>query len=145
MTAMRGRRLTFWAEFLNNSLNDESTQVTRMSETMEAQRQVTVSENAAKRIAQLKVMEGDDDLMLRLSVSGGGCSGFQYGFSFDKSMQQDDHTFERNGVKVVIDDTSLDLLSGAEIDFVEDLVGASFQIKNPNASSSCGCGNSFSV
>ncbi|MDY0870301.1 iron-sulfur cluster insertion protein ErpA [Dongia rigui] len=116
-----------------------------MPDSTDAQRQVTVSENAAKRIAQLKAMEGDDDLMLRLSVSGGGCSGFQYGFSFDKSTQQDDHTFERNGVRVVIDDTSLDLLSGAEIDFVEDLVGASFQIKNPNASSSCGCGNSFSV
>jgi iron-sulfur cluster insertion protein len=116
-----------------------------MADTIEAPNQVTVSENAAKRIATLIQMEGDADLMLRLSVSGGGCSGFQYGFSFDKSQQQDDRIFERNGVKVVIDDTSLELLSGAEIDFVEDLVGASFQIKNPNASSSCGCGNSFSV
>lgn len=120
-------------------------QVTAMPDSTDAQRQVTVSENAAKRIAQLIAMEGDAALMLRLSVSGGGCSGFQYGFSFDKSTQQDDHMFERNGVKVVIDDTSLDLLSGSEIDFVEDLVGASFQVKNPNASSSCGCGNSFSV
>lgn len=120
-------------------------QVTPMSDSPDTQRQVTVSENAAKRIAQLIAMEGDQALMLRLSVSGGGCSGFQYGFSFDKLMQQDDHFFERNGVKVVIDDTSLDLLSGSEIDFVEDLVGASFQVKNPNASSSCGCGNSFSV
>ncbi|MBK8157508.1 MAG: iron-sulfur cluster insertion protein ErpA [Rhodospirillaceae bacterium] len=112
---------------------------------IEAPHQVTVSDNAAKRIATLIQMEGDADLMLRLSVSGGGCSGFQYGFSFDKSQQQDDRVFERNGVKVVIDDTSLELLAGAEIDFVEDLVGASFQIRNPNASSSCGCGNSFSV
>lgn len=116
-----------------------------MTDTMSAERQVTVSENAARRIAQLIEMEGDRELMLRLSVSGGGCSGFQYGFSFDKSAQQDDHLFERNGVKVVIDDTSLDLLTGSEIDFVEDLVGASFQVKNPNAASSCGCGNSFSV
>ncbi|MBI2253987.1 MAG: iron-sulfur cluster insertion protein ErpA [Proteobacteria bacterium] len=116
-----------------------------MPDSTDAQRQVTVSESAAKRIAQLIAMEGDQNLMLRLSVSGGGCSGFQYGFSFDKSTQQDDHLFERNGVKVVIDDTSLDLLTGSEIDFVEDLVGASFQVKNPNASSSCGCGNSFSV
>lgn len=116
-----------------------------MADTIEAPNQVTVSDNAAKRIATLIQMEGDADLMLRLSVSGGGCSGFQYGFSFDKSQQQDDRIFERNGVKVVIDDTSLELLAGAEIDFVEDLVGASFQIKNPNASSSCGCGNSFSV
>lgn len=120
-------------------------QVTHMPDSTDAQRQVTLSENAAKRIAQLIAMEGDQALMLRLSVSGGGCSGFQYGFSFDKSTQQDDHLFERNGVKVVIDDTSLDLLSGSEIDFVEDLVGASFQVKNPNASSSCGCGSSFSV
>lgn len=116
-----------------------------MTDTMSAERQVTVSENAARRIAQLIEMEGDRELMLRLSVSGGGCSGFQYGFSFDKSAQQDDHLFERNGIKVVIDDTSLDLLTGSEIDFVEDLVGASFQVKNPNAASSCGCGNSFSV
>lgn len=120
-------------------------QVIQMPDSTDAQRQVTVSESAAKRIAQLIAMEGDQNLMLRLSVSGGGCSGFQYGFSFDKSTQQDDHLFERNGVKVVIDDTSLDLLTGSEIDFVEDLVGASFQVKNPNASSSCGCGNSFSV
>ena len=116
-----------------------------MADTIEAPRQVTVSDNAAKRIATLIEMEGDAGLMLRLSVSGGGCSGFQYGFSFDKSQQQDDRVFERNGVKVVIDDTSLELLAGAEIDFVEDLVGASFQIRNPNASSSCGCGNSFSA
>jgi iron-sulfur cluster insertion protein len=121
------------------------TEVTPMGNMIEAPHQVTVSDNAAKRIATLIEMEGDAGLMLRLSVSGGGCSGFQYGFSFDKSQQQDDRVFERNGVKVVIDDTSLELLAGAEIDFVEDLVGASFQIRNPNASSSCGCGNSFSV
>lgn len=109
------------------------------------ERQVSLSDSAAKRIASLIRQEGDAGLMLRLSVSGGGCSGFQYGFSFDNSVQADDHLFERDGVKVVIDDTSLDLLSGAEIDFVEDLVGASFQVKNPNAKSSCGCGSSFSV
>ena len=109
------------------------------------ERQVSLSDNAVKRIASLISQEGDASLMLRLSVSGGGCSGFQYGFSFDNSVQTDDHLFERDGVKVVIDDTSLDLLSGAEIDFVEDLVGASFQVRNPNAKSSCGCGSSFSI
>ncbi len=109
------------------------------------ERQVSLSENAVKRIASLISAEGDASLMLRLSVSGGGCSGFQYGFTFDNAVQPDDHLFERDGVKVVIDDTSLDLLSGAEIDFVEDLVGASFQVKNPNAKSSCGCGSSFSI
>lgn len=146
MTAMQWRRLTFRCDFLNTSLTFRNQiEVTAMPDTTNAPRQVTVSESAAKRIAALIAMEGDADLMLRLSVSGGGCSGFQYGFSFDKSTQQDDLIFERDGVKVVIDDTSLDLLSGAEIDFVEDLVGASFQVRNPNASSSCGCGNSFSV
>lgn len=108
-------------------------------------RQVSVSDSAVKRIAHLIAAEGDDKLMLRLSVSGGGCSGFQYGFSFDNTAQVDDRVFERDGVKVVVDEASLDLLSGAEIDFVEDLVGASFQVKNPNAKSSCGCGSSFSV
>jgi iron-sulfur cluster insertion protein len=110
-----------------------------------AERQVGITESAAKRIAWLMQQEGDAALMLRLSVSGGGCSGFQYGFSFDKSRQVDDHLFERDGVKVVVDDTSLDLLAGSEIDFVEDLVGAAFQVRNPNAVSSCGCGSSFSV
>ena len=109
------------------------------------ERQVSLSDSAAKRIASLIQQEGDASLMLRLSVSGGGCSGFQYGFSFDNAAQVDDHLFERDGVKVVIDETSLDLLAGAEIDFVEDLVGASFQVRNPNAKSSCGCGSSFSV
>ena len=109
------------------------------------ERQVSLSEGAVKRIASLIAQEGDSSLMLRLSVSGGGCSGFQYGFSFDNNVQVDDHLFERDGVKVVVDDTSLDLLAGAEIDFVEDLVGAAFQVRNPNATSSCGCGNSFSV
>ena len=108
-------------------------------------RQVSLSESAVKRIASLIAQEGDTGLMLRLSVSGGGCSGFQYGFSFDNAVQPDDHLFQRDGVRVVVDDTSLDLLAGAEIDFVEDLVGASFQVKNPNAKSSCGCGSSFSI
>jgi iron-sulfur cluster insertion protein len=82
---------------------------------------------------------------LRIAVSGGGCSGFQYGFTFDEEKNEDDVVFERDGVVVVVDEVSLDLLAGAEVDFVEDLMGASFQIKNPNAASSCGCGNSFSI
>jgi iron-sulfur cluster insertion protein len=109
------------------------------------ERRVGLSESAAKRIAWLITQEGDPALMLRLSVSGGGCSGFQYGFSFDNARQADDHIFERDGVKMLVDDTSLDLLAGAEVDYVEDMVGSSFQVKNPNAASSCGCGSSFSV
>jgi iron-sulfur cluster insertion protein len=119
-----------------------------MSETLVAERphSVSLSESAAKRIAFLmKQEDGGPSMMLRVTVSGGGCSGFQYGFSFDDVQGEDDRIFERDSVRVVIDDTSLDLLGGAEIDFVEDLVGSSFQIRNPNAKTSCGCGNSFSV
>ncbi|CCQ73621.1 iron-sulfur cluster insertion protein ErpA [Magnetospira sp. QH-2] len=107
--------------------------------------QVTISDNAAKRIAQLIEMEGDESLMLRLSISGGGCAGFSYGFSLDKATNDDDVQFEHDGVKVIIDETSLDLLGGSEIDFVQDMMGASFQVKNPNASSTCGCGTSFGI
>ncbi len=107
--------------------------------------QVTLSANAAKRVAALKLQENAADAFLRLAVSGGGCSGFQYGFSFDKSRNADDHIFERDGVALVIDEVSLELVKVAEIDFVEDMMGAAFQVKNPNAASSCGCGNSFSI
>ena len=89
--------------------------------------------------------EGRPGLMLRLSVSGGGCSGFQYGFSFDETMTDEDRIFERDGVKLVVDEVSLTLLGGAEVDYVEELVGSAFQVRNPNAKSSCGCGSSFSV
>ncbi len=104
-----------------------------------------VSANAARRIAHLVDQEGRSDLMLRVSVSGGGCSGFQYGFDFDDAVNEDDRVFEHEGAKVVIDEVSLELLGGAQIDFVEDLMGAYFKIENPNATSSCGCGASFSI
>jgi len=107
--------------------------------------QFGVTANAAKRIAHLIEQESEEGLMLRVSVSGGGCSGFQYGFSFDDTVNADDRTFEKDGIKVVVDEVSLDLLAGAQIDFVEDLIGASFQISNPQATSSCGCGSSFSI
>ena len=106
---------------------------------------VVLTENAVRRIAMLKAEENAANALLRISVSGGGCSGFQYGLSFDNQRNEDDFVFERDGVGVVIDEVSLGLLDGAEVDFVEDLMGASFQIRNPNAASSCGCGNSFSI
>jgi iron-sulfur cluster insertion protein len=106
---------------------------------------ITVSASAARRIAEVMTAEGATGAFLRVSVSGGGCSGFQYGFTIDDTRQEDDRVFQKDGVEVVIDETSLELLGGAEIDFVEDMMGAAFQIKNPNAASSCGCGNSFSV
>jgi iron-sulfur cluster insertion protein len=110
-----------------------------------SERGITISDSAARRIAALKAQEEAEGAFLRIAVSGGGCSGFQYGLSFDEETSPDDVVFEHGGVRVVIDGTSLDLLNGSEIDFVEDLMGASFQIRNPNAASSCGCGNSFSI
>ena len=110
-----------------------------------AERQVTLTESAAKRIQALKQGEGNMALMLRLAVSGGGCSGFSYGFSLDDKRNDDDRLFEAHGVALVIDETSLDLLTGSTVDYVEDLVGSAFAVKNPNASSTCGCGTSFAV
>ena len=109
------------------------------------ERRILVTEGAARRIAVLKVQESAENAFLRIAVSGGGCSGFQYGLSFDDQRDDDDVVFERDGVGIVVDEVSLELLNGAELDFVEDLMGASFQIRNPNAASSCGCGNSFSI
>jgi iron-sulfur cluster insertion protein len=108
-------------------------------------RGVIITDSAARRIAVLKQQEETGGAFLRIAVSGGGCSGFQYGLTFDDQRNPDDFVFERGDVAVIVDDVSLDLLNGAEVDFVEDLMGASFQIRNPNAASSCGCGNSFSV
>ena len=109
------------------------------------ERSIVLTENAARRIAVLKTQEQAERAFLRIAVSGGGCSGFQYGLSFDEQRNNDDFVFERDGIAVVVDDVSLGLLNGAEVDFVEDLMGASFRINNPNAASSCGCGNSFSI
>ena len=113
------------------------------SETEE--RRIVLTDSAALRIALLKTQENAENAFLRIAVSGGGCSGFQYGLSFDDQRNEDDVVFERGGVGIIVDDISLGLLDGAEVDFVEDLMGASFQIRNPNAASSCGCGNSFSI
>ena len=105
---------------------------------------VTVSARAAKRIADILKSEPAPS-MLRIAVTGGGCSGFQYNFAIDDARADDDLVVERDGATVLIDPMSLDFLKGAEIDFVDDLIGQSFKINNPNATSSCGCGTSFSV
>ena len=110
-----------------------------MSET-----QFSVSPTAAKRIAFLASKEAKP-VMMRVAVLGGGCSGFQYNFSFEEQKNDDDLLIERDGAAVVVDSTSLEFLKGSELDYVEEMVGSSFQVKNPNATSSCGCGNSFSV
>ena len=116
-----------------------------MNDMTEMPAPLVFTDNAAAKVKALIDEEGNPELKLRVFVSGGGCSGFQYGFAFDDNVGAEDRLFERGGAKVVIDETSLELLAGAQIDYVEDLVGASFQIKNPNAKSSCGCGNSFAV
>lgn len=99
---------------------------------------------AAKRVSQIAEKLGKD-AMLRLSVEGGGCSGFQYRFGLADSIEADDKVAECDGVKLVVDEISLDLVRGAAVDYVENLGGASFQVTNPNAASGCGCGSSFSV
>jgi iron-sulfur cluster insertion protein len=104
----------------------------------------SVTENAARRIAFLASQE-TRPVMMRVAVLGGGCSGFQYNFSFEEQRNEDDLLIERGGAAVLVDSTSLELLKGSELDYVEEMVGSSFQVKNPNATSSCGCGNSFSV
>jgi iron-sulfur cluster insertion protein len=115
------------------------------STALETQPPVILSRSAIKRIAEILAKDDHRGMMLRVSVSGGGCSGFQYGFTFDDTRNDTDVVIARDGAKVVIDDVSMDLLKGSQIDFVEDMIGASFAITNPQAKSSCGCGNSFSV
>ena len=106
---------------------------------------VGLSAKAAARVKMLIDQQGNPNLKLRLSVSGGGCSGFQYGFDFSEDAKKDDIVVKRDGVTMLVDSMSLLYLMGSEVDYVEDLVGASFQVKNPNAQSSCGCGSSFSI
>ena len=103
------------------------------------------SDSAAEKVRQLIDEEGNPDLKLRVFVQGGGCSGFQYGFTFDEVVNEDDTTMEKNGVTLLIDSMSYQYLVGAEIDYKEDLEGAQFVIKNPNATTTCGCRSSFSV
>ncbi|MBV9571107.1 MAG: iron-sulfur cluster insertion protein ErpA [Alphaproteobacteria bacterium] len=111
---------------------------------MEALKPVTVSARAAKRISQI-LKDEPRTSMLRVAVTGGGCSGFQYNFALDDAKAEDDLVIDRDGALILIDPLSLDFLRGAEIDYVDDLIGAAFKINNPNAQSSCGCGTSFSV
>jgi len=100
---------------------------------------------AARKVGDLIRGEGNPKLMLRVFVQGGGCSGFQYGFTFDETVNEDDTVMNKNGVELLIDSMSYQYLVGAEIDYKDDLNGAQFVIKNPNATTTCGCGSSFSV
>jgi iron-sulfur cluster insertion protein len=104
-----------------------------------------VTESAANKVRSLIEEEGNDALKLRVFITGGGCSGFQYGFTFDETVNEGDTAVEKNGVTFLVDPMSVQYLSGAEIDYKEDLQGAQFVIRNPNATTTCGCGSSFSV
>lgn len=106
---------------------------------------VNVSDSAIAKVRSLVEEEGNPDLKLRVYVTGGGCSGFQYGFTFDEALADDDSVVEKDGIKVVVDATSYPYLVGARVDYEEGLQGSKFVIQNPNASSTCGCGSSFSI
>jgi iron-sulfur cluster insertion protein len=106
---------------------------------------VRVSERAARRIGEILARDGQPGTRLRISVSGGGCSGFQYDFALDDQAEEGDVAIEQGGAKVVVDGMSLMYLLGCELDYVEDLTGSYFRVSNPNATASCGCGNSFAI
>ena len=106
---------------------------------------IRFTDSAARKVSELIAEEDNQELKLRVYVTGGGCSGFQYGFTFDEDVNEDDTMLEKNGVTLLIDSMSVQYLGGAEIDYKEDLSGSQFVIRNPNATSTCGCGSSFSV
>ena len=116
-----------------------------MSTTTEMPMPFVFTDNAASKVKSLIDEEGNPELKLRVFVTGGGCAGFQYGFTFDDEVNEDDTALEKNGVTLLIDPMSYQYLVGAEIDYTEGLEGSQFVIKNPNASSTCGCGSSFSA
>lgn len=106
---------------------------------------INFTDNAATKVASLIEQEGNTNLKLRVYITGGGCSGFQYGFTFDEEVAEDDYGLEKNGVVVIIDPMSYQYLENAEVDYKEDLQGSQFVIRNPNASTTCGCGSSFAA
>lgn len=107
--------------------------------------ELNITDNCVNRVTELIAEEGNPALKLRVFVTGGGCSGFQYGFTFDEDAAEDDYSFEKGGVSFLVDTMSYQYLVGSSIDFIDDLNGSQFVIKNPQAASTCGCGSSFSV
>lgn len=106
---------------------------------------MTLTDNAAKKLRRLRSEEGDDSLMLRVYVTGGGCSGFSYGFNFANELGEDDASFDNGDVTLVVDSLSYQYLQGSTVDYTEGLEGARFVVENPNATTTCGCGSSFSI
>jgi iron-sulfur cluster insertion protein len=116
-----------------------------MTDTATMDAELVFTDAAARKVSELIREEGNPNLMLRVFVSGGGCSGFQYGFTFDEAVEEGDAQFANQGVTLLVDPLSFQYLVGAEIDYREDLEGAQFVIRNPNAKTTCGCGSSFST
>lgn len=116
-----------------------------MSEVANTEDFLVFTDSAANKVRELIEEEGNPALKLRVFVTGGGCSGFQYGFTFDEEVAEDDTTLEKNGVTLLVDSMSYQYLVGAEIDYTDGLEGSQFVIRNPNATTTCGCGSSFSV
>lgn len=116
-----------------------------MTDTIIEEAPLVFTENAALKVKSLIAEEGNPNLKLRVFITGGGCSGFQYGFMFEEQAQEDDAHVEREGVTLLVDPMSIQYLDGAEIDYKEDVSGAQFVIRNPNAATTCGCGSSFSI
>ncbi len=109
------------------------------------QTDLKISQSAVSRINELLATKDNPDLKLRVYIQGGGCSGFQYGFQFDEDIEDDDVSIEQEGIQVLVDMLSLQYLGGAEIDYKDDIMGSRFLVNNPNASTTCGCGSSFSI
>ncbi len=114
-----------------------------MSDNQEMSAPINFTDNAVKKVAELIAEEGNPNLKLRVFVQGGGCAGFQYGFTFDENVNEDDTTMMKDGIQLLIDPMSYQYLVGAEIDYKEDINGSQFVIKNPNVTTTCGCGSSF--
>ena len=122
-----------------------ATQTTQSTENLEPPMPLVFTDSAVAKVADLIAEEGNPDLKLRVVVQGGGCSGFQYGFTFDEAVNEDDTLVTKDNVTLLIDSMSFQYLVGAEIDYKEDINGSQFVIKNPNATTTCGCGSSFSA
>jgi len=129
----------------HNYLDLRSTENMASEASIESEAPITITDNAASKVRSLIEEEGNDALKLRIFISGGGCSGFQYGFTFDENVNEGDTQMEKGGVSFLIDPMSYQYLVGAELDYTEGLQGAQFVIRNPNATTTCGCGSSFSV
>lgn len=126
-------------------MNDSANQFSPSSSQPVDPTALSLTDSAAQKVRRLRKEEGDNELMLRVYVTGGGCSGFSYGFRFDSDLNEDDADFENGDVTLVIDSLSYQYLQGSTVDYIEGLEGARFVVENPNATTSCGCGSSFSI